>query len=413
MKFALISHVLPPSETSQAAIIQRLLRNINPSKYCLLSSRDYTSGEQPNYSGGLSGKHYHVRPWFQLPAGSDIRLRAAVEVTTFWLAVGLRARAIARILKQENCDAIVVCTGGDEIRDFPAAYLASRLVGARFYTYVLDQYMFLASYGFRKTFLRRLEGPIMKGLSAVIEAPIIKGSSAVIVHNEFQREELLRSYRVDAVVIHNPCDLDDYERNRGSRAGTSEAGRSRSEVKIVYTGSVGDLHYQAFRNLVGALNLLDRKDVRLHLYTTSILAANCKREGIHGAVVYHPYEVASAMPVRQQQADVLFLPLAFGTIHPEIIRMAAPGKMGEYLAARRPILVHAPPDSFIAWYFRRYECGIVVDENDQLQLANALQSLLTDASLRERLSERAWERALEDFNLSKAQDEFASVLRLA
>src|SRR5207237_7958141 len=97
MKFALISHVLPPSETSQAAIIQRLLRNINPSKYCLLSSRDYTSGEQPNYSGDLPGKYYHLRPWFQLPTGSDIRLRAVVELTIFWLAVGLCARVLARI----------------------------------------------------------------------------------------------------------------------------------------------------------------------------------------------------------------------------------------------------------------------------------------------------------------------------
>ena len=412
MKFALISNVLPPSETAHAAIIHRLLRDLDGSSYCLLSARDYTSGEQPNYSGELPAKYYHLRPLFKAPIGSNRGLRAALEVATFGLGVILRARAIARILKREKCDAVMVCTGGNEVQDLPAAYLASRFVGARFYAYLLDQYIHMAFYGLRKTFLHRLEVPIMKGLSAIIETPIMKGASAIITHNEFQRDEVSRRYQVEAVIIHNPCDLADYEQNESSKSGVTGGERRDGEVRIVYTGSVGDLHYQAFRNLITAIELLNRKEVRLHLYTTSVSAADCEREGLIGPVVYHPHEAVSAMPAIQQQADVLFLPLAFDTQYPEIIRTAAPGKMGEYLAARRPILVHAPPDSFISWYFRRYECGIVVDQNDSVQLANALESLLTDASLRERLSARAWERAKADFNLAKAQVQFAEVLGL-
>ena len=68
------------------------------------------------------------------------------------MGVALRARAIARILKREECDAVVVCTGGNEVQDFPAAFLASRLKGARFYAYLLDQYIHMASYGLRKSF---------------------------------------------------------------------------------------------------------------------------------------------------------------------------------------------------------------------------------------------------------------------
>jgi glycosyltransferase involved in cell wall biosynthesis len=84
--------------------------------------------------------------------------------------------------------------------------------------------------------------------------------------------------------------------------------------------------------------------------------------------------------------------------------------MSEYLAACRPILVHAPGDSFIAWYFRQHECGIVVDRLDPAELALALDLLLSDRALRERLAARAWERAREDFDLSKAQAQFAGLL---
>jgi glycosyltransferase involved in cell wall biosynthesis len=88
-----------------------------------------------------------------------------------------------------------------------------------------------------------------------------------------------------------------------------------------------------------------------------------------------------------------------------------PGKMGEYLASGRPILVHAPADSFIAWYFRHHECGLVVDENDPARLAQAIDSLLNDADLRKTIGARARDRAIADFDQVKEQARFIELLR--
>jgi glycosyltransferase involved in cell wall biosynthesis len=231
----------------------------------------------------------------------------------------------------------------------------------------------------------------------------------VIAPNEFLRDELRRRFRIEPIVIHNACDLSVYE---GERGGEDEgSGGGGVEGRIVYTGGVGVLHFDAFRNLVAAVESLGRDGVKLHLYTPQ-RRAEIDGAGIRGPVVYHEHEPVSAMPAIQQSADVLFLPLAFESAYPEIVRTAAPGKMGEFLAARRPVLVHAPPDSFIAWYFRHFECGLVVDRNDPAELARALELLLSDIVLREKLSARAWERAQEDFSLSKARAQFAAVLGL-
>jgi glycosyltransferase involved in cell wall biosynthesis len=118
------------------------------------------------------------------------------------------------------------------------------------------------------------------------------------------------------------------------------------------------------------------------------------------------------MPALQQRADVLFLPLALQSDYPELVRTAAPGKMAEYLAAGRPILVHAPPDSFLASYFRDHQCGIVVDRDDPAALAAALESILSDSALRARLRARAWQRAEADFDLGNARRQFAQAIGL-
>lgn len=399
MKFALISNILPPSETAHAAIIYRLLGDLTPDTYCLLSSRNYDAAEQPNYSGRLPGKYYYLPPAFQLTRGYRFGLKASRESFNATVGIVARARAIARILRRERCDAVVVCTGGDEILDFPAGYLASRMVGARFYAYLLDQYTHMVSYVLGRSPLRR------------IEPWILRGASGVIAPNEFLRDELRSRYRIEPVVIHNACDLSEYESSNQSGEVTQEA-NSANGAGIVYTGGIGTLHFDPFKNLMTAIQSLENNSLEVHLYTMQ-QPVEIEKQGIRGPLVYHDYAPASAMATIQQQADILFLPLSFGMRYREIVRTAAPGKMGEYLAARRPILVHAPADSFIADYFRRNECGVVVDQADPNQLARALESLLSDASLRRRLAARAWERACEDFSLVKARAQFAEVITLA
>lgn len=399
MKFALVSNVLPPGDSSHAAVIYRLLRDLDPRTYCLVSSGPLPSGAAPGEPGRLAARHYSLRPTPQLTRGYRMGLDWWRKRINF--AVGLlpRAKAIADVLRREQCDAVVVCTGGAEILDLPAAYLASRRTGARFYPYLLDCYGHMVAHVAGEHIFARIE-PIL-----------LTRAAAVIVHNEFQRDEVRRNYDVDAVVIHNPCDLAEYAGPRRTEASGSGAAPVR-DPRIVYTGSVGPLHYEAFRNLMTAIGRLDRHDLRLHLYTAQP-AARLESEGIRGPVVFHPPQPLAAIPAVQQEADVLFLPLALHSSQPDIVRTAAPGKIGEYLAAGPPILVHAPPESFVASYFRDHQCGIVVDRSDPAELAAALERALTDPALAARLRARAWDRAVADFDLTIAQRQFARAIGLA
>ncbi|HEY8174648.1 MAG TPA: glycosyltransferase, partial [Gemmatimonadaceae bacterium] len=99
------------------------------------------------------------------------------------------------------------------------------------------------------------------------------------------------------------------------------------------------------------------------------------------------------------------------TTIPEVIRTSAPGKMGEYLASGRPILAHAPRDSFVAWYFREYDCGVLVDERSPDRMTEALRRLTEDKELVARIAQNARRRAEIDFHPRKAESAFLAAVQ--
>jgi glycosyltransferase involved in cell wall biosynthesis len=148
----------------------------------------------------------------------------------------------------------------------------------------------------------------------------------------------------------------------------------------------------------------------LHLYTSTD-PEKLKASGIDGdAVRIHPHIPQEQVFEVLRQADILFLPLAFDSHVPHIVKTASPGKMGEYLALARPILVHAPHGSFITEFFQHNDCGIVVDKNDAGLLAGALSGLLADHDLQDRISQKARRIACEEFALEVVKKNFEDLI---
>lgn len=394
MKFALISHRVPPSGTGQSLVIYRMLRELSPEAYCVIST------EQPGAAGGgdgpskrLPAKYHHLPPPPRLARGHRFGLRHLREGINIPLAVLRHARRIGEILREEKCGAVVACTG--DVTLLPAGYLAARRAGLPFYAYLFDHYSY-----------REWQDPAAAFWARRFEPWVTKGAAGLIAPNEVLSDDLRDRFGVEPAVIHNSFDISPYE---GAAATPRPA--PGGEVKIVYTGDIYEAHYDAFRNLMAALGALGRPEVRLHVYTDKPdeeLAAI----GVAGPVVRHPQLPMTEMPRVQMEADLLFLPLAFNSPYPDLVRTSATTKLGEYLAARRPILVHAPAGSFVCWYCSRYECGVVVDEDEAAKLAEGIGRVLADEALRRRLGENAWERARADFDVREAREAFARLVGL-
>ena len=379
-KFAVLSPILPPSYAGQAMMLGYLLSCFSPDAYCLISSTPYPPDAHAAAFHHLSVGQTVLTPLLRrLPkinADKDTPwhrvLRPLLKVYQYgrgdygaaisdWVVDALQAELQA-ILAQEGCDILVVSTGVPH--EMLAAYRACQASGVAFVPYIFD-YLGLAHTGDRRAYALRYEGEMLRG------------AAAIVVTNEFMGAEYRRLYGVESTIVRNPCRLHDL-----AQLDAAPPLLPADTFNIVYTGSVYSAHYDAFRNLIAAVTRLDRADVTIHVYTPqlplTLRNAGLQGQGFH---VHGPVDHATSV-LLQRQADVLFLPLAFESAIPETIMTSSPGKVGEYLAVGRPILVHVPPDSFLSWYFREHACGLVVDANDPAVLAEALARLRADAALR-------------------------------
>jgi glycosyltransferase involved in cell wall biosynthesis len=391
-KFAIISLGLPPSQSGQSLVIFHLLREFDPATYCLISLKNFHQYRSlGNCSETLPAPGYFVSPDYQL---IRVAIRIASKLHFKSLLnhlLRLRIRQYKEILVREKCSAVVGCTG--DLLDPPAAFFASKELNLPFVFYAFDYYS------------RQWTDPFLRSYADQYEEAIVQGASEIIVPNECLASEYLQRYSARTTVIHNPFDLSTYQKNTCSVAITTiPAGK-----RIVYTGAVYEAHYTAFRNLISAIKKLKIPGLLLHIYTPQSVR-NLEMNGISGPVIIHKNLPNTQMANIQKEADLLFLPLAFGSAYPDIIRTSAPGKMGEYLASGTPVLVHAPEGSFVSWFFTKHQCGMVVSDDDPDQLAKAIESLLSDKEGRITITENATRVAKTLFEVRLARDKFSQVL---
>ncbi len=91
----------------------------------------------------------------------------------------------------------------------------------------------------------------------------------------------------------------------------------------------------------------------------------------------------------QRAASILYLPQAFESGHPMMIRHNFPTKAMEYFKAGRPILVHAPGDCYLSWLAEKEGFARVVSEPDVTALADAIDDLIEDRDAQESLVRKA------------------------
>jgi len=392
MKFALVSLGLPPSQSGQSLVLYHLLKDIKPDQYCLITQKNFhLYGSQGNGSSCLPGRYHYINPDYQVVRGVLRLASTARSMDILNMLLKMRIHQLRTIIRQEKCEAVVACTG--DLFDPVAAYQVSKSLGIPYILYAFDHYS------------HQWMPPLLHAFAQKYERQLIPGAAEVIVPNEFLGQEYRRAYGVEVTVLHNPCDLSRYRPD--PYAGGTKGER---EITILYTGAIYEAHYDAFQNLIGALHSLGRPEVHLNIYTPQS-ESRLRANGISGDfVTYHKNQPIFTMPEIQQQADILFLPLAFNSPYPEIVRTASPGKIGELLAARRPVLVHAPADSFVSWYFKQHSCGLVVANNDPAELAEGIEALIRDQDLRQNLSNAAYARAKEDFDDVIIKKRFADLL---
>ena len=399
MRFAVLSNFLPVTPTAQTIVLHSLLSSLPSDQYYLICSQP----EDTKVSLALpklDAKYYYLGtpPRRQWTSPLDMVQRAyrrlqgrAGQIENY---MHLRARQISEIIQQDSCCALIACTS--DLMRLPTAAMACAKSSVAFVPYIFDDYAYHLVGWERAT----AQGHMYKMMTQAAQ---------VIVTNESTAEEYQRRYNIsNTAVVHNPTNVRDLESIQ-----RIPSVLDKRTFNIVFGGNIYHAHYDAFHNMIQALETLPKDTVKLHLFTDRS-AQDLAAKGISGeSVVYHDYVPQSDFFSILLEADLLFLPLAFESPVQEVLRLATPGKTSDYLALAKPILVHAPADSFISQYFRKHQCGLVVDQPDVSLLAQMISDVVAGKIDVQVLAQRARQRAEIDFAIEAVQARFVETIQKA
>jgi glycosyltransferase involved in cell wall biosynthesis len=392
LRMAVVTTAAPPSPNGQARVLgQLVVPEVFATPVYLTDQIKIVEAEGARY-----GRYCALSPpRFQLTARAWGRSLGKLDSAGGLVRTVLeRAREIAVALRRDPVDIVIGCSGNPY--DLPAAYLAARRLQLPFVAYLFDDPVY------------QWEAATYRRAARFLEHIWSRGAEAIIVPNEVLAADIQqRLPRARIHVVSNPVDPISFSSFDSPRM-SLEAPAADAPWHLLYLGSVYAAQADAFRNLGAALNLQRGRFV-LDLYTAQFSSDLVTMELANTYFFPHPHVSHTTAVGLQQSADVLFLPLAFDSPIPEVIRSSAPAKLGEYLAAGRPILVHAPAGSFVTELIRKAEAGLVVDTPDPGQLAEALTTLASDAALRTRVVLNASRLAMK-FDVEHARHAFSSIL---
>jgi glycosyltransferase involved in cell wall biosynthesis len=181
--------------------------------------------------------------------------------------------------------------------------------------------------------------------------------------------------------------------------------RHEPTFRIVFTGTSSASAISGLGLLRAALRMgAVGEDWTLDLY--GVAPSNVRRLGWEDArVSAHGWGTQSEVHAAMSAADLLFLPLGFDGDSRRLAIRSFPSKLADYLAARRPVLVCAPPESSVSRYVRQWDCAELVDEPSPQAMGLALHRLATSRERRRHLVERGQEafRINHDVNCQRAE----------
>lgn len=179
---------------------------------------------------------------------------------------------------------------------------------------------------------------------------------------------------------------------------------------VMYSGTISISSNRALeRILESAVAMKERKDVVFVIVGEGMKKGELQRRaGELGAdnVRFLPFQPYEDLPRLLASSDALLVPL-----DKEKSQMSVPSKLYNFLAAGRPVLGLAPPDSEVAALIRVNRCGEVVAPDDIPGIREAVLRLMGDAGARREMAANARRFVVDNFARKMIMDRYEALLK--
>jgi len=246
-------------------------------------------------------------------------------------------------------------------------YILNRITRVPLYSYFCDLYHENYSKGFYRT------------LANWLQPKIFERSKKIFVLTEGIKEYYLQRYGIQSEVI--PHCINEPVKPKPVSVNLNYP------LKIGYLGSINKDRISSLRMLCAAI----KNDGKYQLiYLTSTPENIISKAGllIPNSIVKH-IPADSQLEEEIDKCDILYLPQTITNERdPRWFQLLTglPTKTINYLISGKPILVHTHLEYFLAIFFDKHHCGLVI-QGGTTELMIALEQLASDYNLRNELSE--------------------------
>jgi glycosyltransferase involved in cell wall biosynthesis len=235
---------------------------------------------------------------------------------------------------------------------------------------------------------------------------LVNKASVCIAFNNYMQEEYSSRYGKKFSVLMHGDSPERFETAIPVRLVPKEA------TWIVATGIFNKNRLLLLEDLETACEILEGRGLRVHATVFPVNEVACEVKNRFKRIEFRSCPNHKALPGILKGADILFLPERFDeTAHG--IRLSISSKAHLFMFSGTPIVVYSDMDTGIALYAKDEGWGVVVDKRDADLLANSFYKLVTDATARKSVVEKATKVADLNHNLDTNCSTFRNIVLAA
>lgn len=262
-----------------------------------------------------------------------------------------------------------------DLNVLPGAWLISRLTGARlvYDSHEIHQY----------SVSMQVRPSLWRAACRRVERFCIRGADAVITVNEACAKAIARIHRIPRpLVVHNVPAIA-HQGVRPARGLRESIGAQASDRVAVYCGSL--LPNRGIEQAIAAIARLPNVKLALLGYGEKAylesLRRVARRAGVEGRLHLVPPVSPRAVSAAIREADVSLVLIQDAGLS---YHFSSPNKLFESVHAGIPVIGSDLPE--IRRVLCTFDCGLIVTPDEPQSIAEAMERILRDGALRERLA---------------------------
>jgi glycosyltransferase involved in cell wall biosynthesis len=367
----------PPNNTGASVVMSNLIKELDQDTvYGVVTWANSYKDKNETINGKIVHKLFNFQYFF------SPRLWFFVRRFIFNYE---KIKMIKLIKKEKITDVVGVYPDLDFLE---IARSASEVCGVKFYAYLHD------------TLAEGLGHKIYKNMAKIVQQKIFDTSHKIFVMSEGMKDLYKEKYNVETIpLLHSFSEeVDEKEFNNNN-----------IEKSIFWGGAIYAINKETVKRIHLACTDLD--------YTLTLSAANTYEKLTNLGFENNNIKVLPFLS-REDYITILGNQKALllsidwpdeSAIHKDELGTIFPTKTIEYLISGRPILVHCPEEYFLAKFFKKHKCGIVLTDRDPQAIKEQIETVFSDEKKLQEMVKNAY-KASKQFHISNVKSVFESGL---